>query len=170
MTDPVSSPPAQPEARQGADGSAGRLPAIGDTFRFAKTIGESDVYLFAGISGDFSPNHVDADYMSRTDYGQRIAHGVLSLALASTTSTQVQTSVGRPCVSYGYDRVRFLAPVFFGDTLNVRYRISQVDPASQRSWADIEIRDQRDRLCLVAVHILKFQDAIAGDGASEEDS
>lgn len=132
------------------------LPTPGATYTFSKTVGESDVYLFAGISGDFSPNHVNADYMRQTPYGERVAHGVLTLAFASTASTQVQADIGRPCVSYGYDRVRFTAPVFIGDTLTVSYRIDRLDEPSQRSFAVIEIHDQRGRLCTVAEHILKF--------------
>ena len=48
---------------------------IGDSVRFAKTIGETDIYLFAGITGDFSVNHVNEQYMAQSKYGRRIAHG-----------------------------------------------------------------------------------------------
>ena len=51
--------------------------AVGDSVSFSKTVGESDVYLFAGISGDFSPNHIDEEVMKATPYGRRIAHGAL---------------------------------------------------------------------------------------------
>ena len=50
---------------------------IGDSVSFSKTVGESDVYLFAGITGDLAPNHVDEEYMKRSSYGGRIAHGAL---------------------------------------------------------------------------------------------
>ena len=49
--------------------------AIGDTTTFTKTVGEYDVYGFAGISGDFAPNHVDKAYMEKSSYGRLIAHG-----------------------------------------------------------------------------------------------
>ena len=62
---------------------------IGTRVEFAKTIGESDIYLFAGITGDFSPNHVNAEYMKTTPYGGIIAHGVLVVGLMSTCSTKV---------------------------------------------------------------------------------
>ena len=60
---------------------------VGDSVTFTKTVGESDVYLFAGITGDFAPNHVDRTYMARTRYGERIAHGVLVLGYSSTASS-----------------------------------------------------------------------------------
>jgi acyl dehydratase len=97
---------------------------VGDQVQFAKTIGESDVYLFAGITGDLSPNHVNQEVMKRSAYGQRIAHGVLIVGFMSTTSTLMieKANAGRPPagetpVSLGYDRIRFLAPVFIGDTV-----------------------------------------------------
>jgi acyl dehydratase len=102
----------------------GPLPAVGTTVTFAKTVSESDVYLFAGITGDLSRNHVDEAYMATTPYGGRIAHGMLVLSYASTTSTMIQSIAGRDCVSYGYDRVRFTGAVRIGDTIRVTYTIT----------------------------------------------
>ena len=59
--------------RTGTDTAMAAL-TIGNTVSVRKTVGETDVYLFAGISGDFSPNHVDEEYMKATRYGRRIAH------------------------------------------------------------------------------------------------
>jgi acyl dehydratase len=50
---------------------------IGDSVSFSKTVGESDVYLFAGITGDLAPNHVNEEYMKKSSYGRRMAHGAL---------------------------------------------------------------------------------------------
>ncbi|MGB3955164.1 MAG: MaoC family dehydratase [Brooklawnia sp.] len=136
--------------------------AVGDQARFSKTIGESDVYLFAGITGDLSPNHIDEEYGRTTAYGGRIAHGMLVLSLASATSTMIQARAGQACVSYGYDRVRFIAGVLIGDTLTVTYTITAVDHEQAKTFASIEIRNQRDELCAVATHILKFFDAPLG--------
>ena len=129
---------------------------VGDSIAFSKTVSESDVYLFAGITGDFSPNHVNQEYMSKTRYRQRIAHGVLSLGFASTTSTLMIERTGRTAVAYGYDRVRFLRPVLVGDTITVTYRIAVVDDEESKTHADIEVVNQRDELCIVARGILKF--------------
>ena len=92
---------------------------VGDSVTFTKTVGETDVYLFAGITGDFAPNHVDREYMARTRYGERIAHGVLVLGYASTASSRMLERSGEHAVSYGYDRVRFCGPVFLGVILLV---------------------------------------------------
>jgi 3-hydroxybutyryl-CoA dehydratase len=135
--------------------------AVGDQVRFAKTVGESDVYLFAGITGDFSSNHVNEALMQRSAYGRRIAHGALLIGFMSTTSTlMIEQAGGVPAdetpVSLGYDRIRFLGPVFIGDTITVTYRIAEIDPARRRSRADIEVANQDGTLVAIAQHILKW--------------
>jgi 3-hydroxybutyryl-CoA dehydratase len=133
-----------------------REPSVGMEVSFSKTISESDVYAFAGISGDFSPNHVDHEYMSATRYGQRIAHGVLTMALMSTCSTKLIDSLGNPpTVSYGYERVRFIKPVFMGDTLTAQYTVTSVEPDGDRTLSDVKVTNQRGELVSVATHILK---------------
>ncbi len=129
---------------------------IGDSVSFAKTVGESDVYLFAGITGDFSPNHVNKEVMAATPYKERIAHGVLSVGYASTTSTLMIEKAGATAVSVGYDRIRFVKPIFIGDTVTVTYTISEVDEESMKTRAEIEVTNQHGELCTVAQHILKF--------------
>jgi len=129
---------------------------IGDSVSFAKTVGESDVYLFAGITGDFSPNHVNKEIMEGTPYKERIAHGVLSIGFASTTSTLMIERSGAKAVSLGYDRIRFIGPIFIGDTVTVTYTISEIDEENLRTRADIEVTNQRGEVCTVAQHILKF--------------
>lgn len=133
-----------------------KQPEVGMEVTFAKTIGEYDVYAFAGVSGDFSPNHVDHEYMSRTPYGQRIAHGVLTMALMSTCSSKLIESLGNPpTVSYGYDRVRFIKPVFIGDTLTVRYRVASVEDEGAKSFSEVTVTNQRGETVSVATHVLK---------------
>src|SRR3954467_1211287 len=95
---------------------------VGDSVSFAKTVGETDIYLFAGITGDFSVNHVNEQYMARSKYGKRIAHGALLVGYMSTCSTlmieQCRGTAGDETpVSLGYDRVRFLGAVTIGDTV-----------------------------------------------------
>ena len=62
---------------------------VGRKVTVSKTVSESDVYLFAGLTGDLSPNHVDEEYMKKTRYGRRIAHGALAIGLMSTASTKI---------------------------------------------------------------------------------
>ena len=130
--------------------------AVGTTVTFSKTVGEYDVYAFAGVSGDFSPNHVDEEYMSRTRYGHRIAHGVLAVAYMSTCSTRlIDLLEDQPMVSLGYDRIRFVAPIFIGDTVTVTYTVAERDDARGRVGSDVTVRNQRDEVVAVARHILK---------------
>jgi 3-hydroxybutyryl-CoA dehydratase len=135
--------------------------SVGDQVSFSKTVGESDVYLFAGITGDFSGNHVDEEFMKRSVYGRRIAHGVLLVGYMSTCSTMIidrssGTASDETPVSLGYDRIRFLGPVFIGDTVTVTYRIAEIDPERRRSRSEIEVRNQNGDLVAVAQHILKW--------------
>ncbi len=133
-----------------------QYPEVGMEVTFTKTIGEYDVYGFAGVSGDFSPNHVDEEYMSKGPYGQRIAHGVLTMALMSTCSSKLIESLGNPpTVSYGYDRVRFIKPVFIGDTITVRYRVASVEDGGKKSFSEVAATNQRGETVSVATHILK---------------
>ena len=133
---------------------------IGDSVSFSKTVGESDVYLFAGITGDLAPNHVDEEYMKRSSYGGRIAHGALLIGYMSTASSMAiadsRTNAEETPVSLGYDRIRFLAPVFLGDTITAHYEIVSIDEQRRRSVADIRVINQSGQLVAVAQHILKW--------------
>lgn len=131
-----------------------RYPEQGTRAEFAKTITESDVHLFAGITGDLAPQHVNAEYMERHAYGSRVAHGVLVLGLASTVSARLSEAAGITVVSYGYDKVRFLRPVFLGDTVTVSAEVVEVDPGARRTVLDITARTQDGTTCLYARHLL----------------
>lgn len=132
---------------------------IGDTVTFSKTVSESDVYLFAGITGDLSPNHVNKAYMEKSGYGRLMAHGALMVGYMSTASTMAiahtRDSDETP-VSLGYDRIRYLKPVFLGDTITVHYEIVSIDMTARRSVADIRITNQDGELTTVGQHILKW--------------
>ncbi len=133
---------------------------VGDNAKFSKTVGEYDVYSFAGITGDFSPNHVDKSYMEKSSYGRLQAHGALMVGYMSTVSTMAiaksRENADETPVSLGYDRIRFLAPVFFGDTITVDYRISAIDTDRRRSSGDVRITNQDGTLVAVGTHILKW--------------
>jgi 3-hydroxybutyryl-CoA dehydratase len=136
--------------------------AVGDTASFSKTVTETDVYTFAGLSGDLAPNHVNEEYMKLSPFGRRIAHGALTVAFMSAASARLtgkhQHSPGKTeCtpVALGFDKLRFLKPVFFGDTLTVVYRVVEIDNAHKapRSIAEIEVRNQRNEITAVSKHI-----------------
>ncbi len=132
---------------------------IGHRVLFSKTVSESDVYGFAGITGDFAPNHVNRAYMEKSRYGKLMAHGALMVGFMSTASTMAIShtrSSDETPVSLGYDRIRFLKPVFFGDTITVAYEITDIDPDRRRAIGDIKVTNQDDELVCVAQHILKW--------------
>jgi len=131
---------------------------LGLKTRFSKTVSESDVYLFAGITGDFDQNHVDEEFCKRTSFGHRIAHGALILGYTSAASTQILHAFDRPMVSVGYDRVRFLKPVYFGDTITVDYEITQLVPEKERLLSKVEVSNQRGELVMVATHLMQLVD------------
>ena len=133
---------------------------IGREATFTKTVGESDVYLYAGITGDLSPNHVDRTYMERSAWGRRMAHGALLLGFVSTASTMAiadtRDGAEETPVAVGMDRVRFLKPVFIGDTVTVSYRIERFDATKRRTFAKAGVTNQDGELVAVADHLLQW--------------
>lgn len=133
----------------------------GESASFTKTVTERDLLLTAEITGDHDPLHVDEAYAATTAYGRRIAHGALVLGLLSTTASAIAHRAiaagaeGVP-VSLGYDRVRFLRPVFIGDTLTARYVVESIDAARGRAESACEVVNQTGETCLSARHILKW--------------
>ncbi|MDQ2944262.1 MAG: MaoC family dehydratase N-terminal domain-containing protein [Candidatus Dormibacteraeota bacterium] len=130
--------------------------SVGLKTRVTKTVSESDVYLFAGITGDFDPNHVDEEYTRKTSLGHRVAHGALIVGYTSAASTRILQDFDRPMVSVGYDRIRFLKPVYFGDTLTIDYVIESVESERERTIAKIEVKNQKDELVAVLTHIMQL--------------
>ena len=123
---------------------------VGASATFAKTVSESDVYGYAGISGDFSPNHINEEYMRGGHYGERLAHGTLLVGFMSAAGAQLY--LGRT-VSQGYDRVRFLKGVRFGDTVTTTYEIAKIDKEKKRVYAQVTCRNQHGETVAVATNI-----------------
>ena len=131
---------------------------VGLSTRFSKTVSESDVYLFAGITGDLDPNHVDEEYCKRTSLGHRVAHGALIVGYMSAASTRILEDFERPMVSVGYDRIRFIKPVYLGDTINIEYVITSLDRERERITSKVEVKNQHGELVCVADHIMQLVD------------
>jgi acyl dehydratase len=134
---------------------------VNDSAVFSKTIAESDIYLYAGLTGDFSPNHVNEAEMRKTAYGRRMAHGAMLIGFMSTTSTMVAERAGRAGasetpVSLGYDRIRFVAPVFIGDTITVTYTVARIDLERRRASSDVTVVNDSGQTVAVGQHILKW--------------
>lgn len=85
-----------------------------------RTITEADIVLHAGQTGDFYPHHMDAVWCASQPFGRRMAHGTLILAVAVG---MMADEINPSAISYGYDRIRFVRPVFIGDTITVQATI-----------------------------------------------
>ena len=98
---------------------------VGQTAEFRKTVTETDVVLFAGITGDLNPAHIDEVAASASRFGGRIAHGMLS---ASFISTVLGTRLPGPGTIYLEQSLRFTAPVRIGDTVTARVEVAELLP------------------------------------------
>ena len=101
----------------------------GMTAVYAKTVTEADVVLFAGISGDVNPVHLNKEFADRTMFRGRIAHGMLT---ASFISTVIGTKLPGPGCIYVSQNLKFKAPVRVGDTVNARVTVTSVDEVRGR--------------------------------------
>jgi acyl dehydratase len=121
-----------------------------------RTITETDIVLHAGQTGDFYPHHMDAEWCKTQEFGQRVAHGTLvfSVAVGMTAGT-----VNPLAFSYGYDRLRFIKPVFIADTIHVKVRIKDKRDHPRRPDYGLvtelfEVVNQRAETVLVAEHLI----------------
>jgi 3-hydroxybutyryl-CoA dehydratase len=96
---------------------------LGDSAQFTKTVSESDVYLFADITGDLNPAHIDQGYAEKTHFKTRIAHGMLG---AGFISAVIGTRLPGPGTIYLRQTLEFLAPVKIGDTITARVEVTEI--------------------------------------------
>jgi 3-hydroxybutyryl-CoA dehydratase len=102
---------------------------VGMTASFGKTITEADVLLFAGVSGDTNSMHVNEEFAKKTRFGKRIAHGMLS---ASLISTVLGTKLPGPGAIYMSQTLKFVAPVYLGDTVEARVTVAEINTQKRR--------------------------------------
>ncbi len=102
---------------------------MGDAAEFAKTISESDIYLYAGVTGDFNPAHINEQYASGTFFETRIAHGMLSAGLISTI---LGNMLPGPGTIYMKQELSFLAPVRIGDTITAKAEVIEINAEKKR--------------------------------------
>lgn len=101
---------------------------VGLSESFSKTVTEADAYLFAGITGDFYPLHVDEEFAKKTRFKTRIVHGALLVGFISTVMARINGHIPPPGgVSYRYD-IRFVGPVMFGDTITTTLTVREKNP------------------------------------------
>ena len=124
--------------------------AVGQTVHSpARTVTEADVVQFAGLSGDYNQLHTDAEYAKSTPYGQRIAHGLLGLAIASGLTARAGFVEGTAQAFTGLTW-RFKSPVFIGDSIRLQGEITKMRPMPSMGGGmvvlRIEVLNQRDEV------------------------
>jgi len=97
---------------------------VGDRAELSKTISESDIYLYAGVTGDFNPAHINQVYAEKTFFRSRIAHGLLS---AGFISAAIGTLLPGPGTIYIRQELDFVAPVYIGDTITALIEVLKID-------------------------------------------
>ena len=117
-----------------------------------RTITEADVTNFAGVSGDFNHLHTDAERMSESMFGERIAHGMLVVSAATGLLWQARSPEEREAVVafYGIDDLRFRQPTYVGDTVRVETEVLETRRKDEGRGngtvrTEIEVKNQRDQ-------------------------
>jgi acyl dehydratase len=121
-----------------------------------RTITETDIVLHAGQTGDFYPHHMDAEWCKTWEpFKQRVAHGTLIFSVAVGMTAGV---INPEAFSYGYDRMRFIKPVFIGDTIHVKVSIKEKRDHKKPDFGVVnelvEVISQRNETVLVCEHLL----------------
>jgi 3-hydroxybutyryl-CoA dehydratase len=124
-----------------------------------RTVEAGDVSRFAGLSGDFNPLHTDEVFARQTPFGGRVAHGILTLAVSNGQQNLSGWFEGTALALLGLDRVRFTAPVKFGDTIHTEMTVTQARPASKADRGvvtfDVMVKNQRnDVVCTYQTSVL----------------
>jgi acyl dehydratase len=117
----------------------------------ARTLTEADIVNFAGLSGDFNPIHTDAEFVKITPYGQRIAHGLLGLSMASGLAARVPNAELHRLVAFLGMTWDFRNPVFIGDTIYVQQTVASKRTISKPGLGivvyDAKVINQRNEVC-----------------------
>ncbi len=120
-----------------------------------RTITEADIVLHAGQTGDFYPHHMDAEWCRAQEFGQRVAHGTLIFSIAVGMTAQ---RINTLAFTYGYERLRFIRPVFIGDTIRVRVTIKEKrehkKPGHGIVSEGLEVFNQHNAIVMVCEHLL----------------
>jgi len=128
---------------------------LGLSEKFSKTVTETDAYLFAGITGDFYPLHVDEEFAKTTRFKTRIVHGALLVGFISTVMARINGHIPPPGgVSYRYD-IKFVGPVMFGDTITTTLTVREKNHARNEIILEALCSNQRGDAVLRGQTIMK---------------
>lgn len=119
--------------------------AVGDSASFSKTVSESDIYTFAGVTGDLNPAHIDEEYARGTMFKGRIAHGMLG---AGFISAVLGTRLPGPGTIYLSQELRFKAPVRIGDTVTATCKVTAKDDSKRRLTIETVVVNQDGKLLI----------------------
>jgi len=127
-----------------------------------RTITETDLVAFSGLTGDFSQVHTDEDFCSRTEFGTRIAHGLLGLSIAQGLSWRTNYTQGTGVASLGWNKWNFKKPIFIGDTVRARWSLLEKRPSSSKPGMGIivewvELVNQRGEVVQSGEHIIMIR-------------
>jgi acyl dehydratase len=113
-----------------------------------RTVAESDIITFAGLSGDFNQLHTDAEFAGKSPFGQRIAHGLLGLSITSGLALRTGILEGTVIAFREINEWKFTKPVFIGDTVHARLVVTETKPYPRLNGGsvtiDFDVRNQRD--------------------------
>lgn len=123
---------------------------------YGRTITEADIVIHAGQTGDFFPHHMDKEWCKTQPFGQRIAHGTLIFSIAVGMTANL---INPLAMSYGYNHLRFIKPVFIGDTLKTTTRVSKKEDSPKRKnmgivYETLTVKNQHDEVVMVCDHLL----------------
>jgi acyl dehydratase len=122
---------------------------------YGRTVTESDIVIHAGQSGDFFPHHMDEEWCKTQPFKKRIAHGTLIFTIAVGHTADF---VNEAAMTYGYERLRFIKPVFIGDTIKVTVTIKDKKDHKKPGYGLVtelvETFNQHSELVMVCEHIL----------------
>jgi acyl dehydratase len=105
---------------------------VGKSFETAaRTVTETDIVMFAGISGDYNPLHINEEYCKKTQFGTRIAHGPLVYAIAAGLLFQLHLYDDTLVAFLGFENLRFTKPVKIGDTIHAKVTVTEVTETSK---------------------------------------
>lgn len=121
---------------------------VGDSASFTKTVTETDVVLYAGISGDFNPAHINDEEAKKGMFGRRIAHGMLS---AGFISNVLGTTLPGPGTIYMGQELRFTKPVFIGDTVTATLTVHEMIPEKNRAKLETVVTNQRGEVVITGM-------------------
>lgn len=127
---------------------------VGDSTTSRRVVAAEDVLAFAALTGDAERIHVDEAYAATTPYRRRIVHGVLLLGQLAN-GLLLEERVG-PNLSLGYDRIRFIRPIFVGDPIVAHATVIEKREEKAEIVVEEKIIDNEDKLALIAVHIYRF--------------